>query len=462
MNFSARIFICVLFVFILSNACSDKEKTKTTEDAFVSYVDNSPSSTFFGKVVLKEFIENMDYKSLPKLNVLISKEVSTISKGLDLNEPIYFAVDSLLQKDGSPSGIYVFLKVKNKDSLADKLSSMGYLIEPSEKNLNVMGKHLSGQISNNFAVLHLSKYASKNTINQAIQKTALPVNSNIKSIIKRKSAFSLHVHLEHIQQIIDNVLIERAASKKNELIALYKNSFISMDFNLKKETLIGEIKFDFNSSLKKRLFFKQNAQLNLANVAKNDFVSGIGLSIDPLKTDLFINDFYPSLLMELSKNNLSLQLALMSLGDRPISNLISGEVGFAYHNASSPTCSIELGNKASEIKKLGASYLPYLNVSGLHFEGNLLSNTSLTKNTSFEYFKKSNDGLFIVYDSKNDEKIRTLTDNTKFLDAISTILFTLNNEGGKIIIKGKNPNQKLLHQIASMYLSNIIERIKIQ
>ena len=455
MHFTSRFFIAIFIVGATFFSCSDNEKTTTAEESFVSYVTNSSSSIIFGKVVLNDLIENLAFQDLPKLNVLLSKEVTTISKGFDLKEPIYFSIDSLFHTNGRPTSIFLFMKVKNKDLFADKLSSLGYLIEPRKESLQVFGNNLSGIITSSLAILHLSEKANKKSVNQALNKSNLSLDPQIKNLIVNNSGLSFHVHLEHLQKLLDNQSLERPISKKEELIELYKNSFISSEFNLKNENLIGDIKFNFNPHLTKRLFFKTNAQQNLSNIAKNDFVSGIGLSIDPLKADLFINDFYPSLISNLTGNNLSIQFAIMSLGNRPISNLTNGNIAFAYHDLNIPTCSIELGNKANELKKMSAPYLSYINIGQIHFEGNTLLNTTLFKNNQSDYFKKSNDGIFFVYDSKNDTKLRSLDDKTKFLDAISNFTITLNNKGGKIILKGKKQKEGLLHQIATMYLKEI-------
>lgn len=455
MYFTIRFFISFLLIGLLTNSCSEEEKTKTVEESFVSYITNSTTSIMFGKVVLNDFINNLQYKDLPKLNVLLSKEILTISKGFDLNEPIYFSVDSLLEQDGYPSEICLLMKVKNKDSLADKLSSLGYLIEPSKDKISVIGTNLSGIITNSLAIIQISKYASKESVNNIQTKTLLPLNEEIKTFLAKKSTFSVHIHLENLQKLLDKQSLERSFTKKAELIALYKNSFINADFNLKNENLIGDIQFNFNNSLKKRLFFKNDAQQNLTKIVKNDFVSGIGLAIDPLKTDLFINDFYPSFITELTSSNLTIQLALTSLGNKPISNLTGGDIAFAIHNLGNPTFNITLGNKADEIRRISTPYLSMINLPNLHFEGNTLTNTISIKNEVPNSNTEKNVGFIFVYDSKNDSKIRTLNENTKFLDAISNLTISINNNGGKVILKGKKQEEGLLHQIASMYLKEI-------
>lgn len=150
----------------------------------------------------------------------------------------------------------------------------------------------------------------------------------------------------------------------------------------------------------------------------------------------------------------------MSLGSRPISNLTNGSLAFAYHDLGIPTCSIELGNKANELKTISTPYLSHINIGQIHFEGNTLLNTTLIKNNQSDYFKKSNDGILFVYDSKNDTKLRNLDDKTKFLDAISTFRITLNNNGGTIIIKGKKLKEGLLHQITEEYIKEIKEVVR--
>ena len=460
MHFTSRIFLCLFTLIFLFISCSEEKKTVSTEDSFASYVSNNTSTILFGKIVLKDFIDNLAFNDLPKLNVLLSKEVSTLSKGLDLKEPIYYSIDSLLQEDGQPSNLYLFMKVKNQDSLADKFSSLGYLIERKENDLEVIGNHLSGKITPTLAIIHLSKKASKKTIGYAFKKIEQPNHAQIKKIISNKSSFSAHLHLENMQRLLDNQSLDRPISKKEELIALYKNSFVTTDFHLKSENFIGDIQFAFNASLKKRLFFNEQAVRNLKAITTNEFVSGAGLSINSLKADLFISDFYPSLFSDLTQNNFTLQLALLSLGQTPISNLTTGNAAIAYQYTNAPICQIHLGNKANEIKKLATPYLSSLKIPNLHFEGNKLTNLSshTFQNRLDTKFKKS--GFYFIYESKNDTHLRTLKDGLKFLDVISTISISLNNDGGTIQLTGKNKNEGLLHQIAEVYIEELKRVVK--
>jgi hypothetical protein len=455
MPFTFRIFLCFFTLIFLLTSCSEEEKTISTEDSFASYVSNNTSTILFGKIVLKDFIDNLAFNDLPKLNVLLSKEVTTLSKGLDLKESIYYSIDSLLQKDGQPSNLILFMKVKNQDSLADKFSSLGYLIEPKEQEIEVSGENLSGKITSTLAIIHLSKKASKKTIASAFKKTEQSIQTQVKKLISKKSSFSAHLHLENMQRLLDNQSLERPISKKEELIALYKNSFIASNFHLKSDNFIGDIQFSFNASLKKRLFFESNAEKNLSLITNNDFVSGAGISINPLKADLFISDFYPNVLSNLTQNNFTLQLALLSLGQIPISNLTNGNIAFAYHNWGTPKCQIQLGNKANEIKKLSTPYLSALNIPNLHFEGNKLTNLGSQPHQYSPNSKFKKTGFYFIYESKNDTHFRTLNDGLKFLDVISTISITLNNDGGTILFKGKKKKEGLLHQIANIYIEEL-------
>ena len=163
---------------------------------------------------------------------------------------------------------------------------------------------------------------------------------------------------------------------------------------------------------------------------------------------------------EVSGSNLTMQLALMSLGSKPISNLTKGDVAFAFHNLGYPTCNLTLGNKADEIRRISKPYLNMINLPNLHFEGNILSNTESAKNQVINYNCDKNSGFIFVYDSKNDSKPRSLNDNTKFLDAIANLTISVNNNGGKLILKGKKQEEGLLHQIVKMYLIEIQELMK--
>lgn len=460
MNFSSRIFLWFFTIFFFITACSENEKTVKIDDSFASYVSNNSSTIFFGKIVFKDFIENLEFRDLPKLNILLSKEVSTLSKGLDLKDPIYFTVDNLLQSDGTPSNIFLFIKVKNQDSLADKFSSLGYLIERNENELDILGENLSGKITPKLAIIHLSKKASKKTISIAFKKIDLPIHAQVKKILNNKSSFSAHLHLENMQRLLDNQSLKRSISKKEELIGLYRNSFITSDFHLKAEKIIGNIQFAFNTSLKKRLFFNEKAVENLDPLTTSEFISGLGISIHPLKADLFIADFYPSFFSDLTQNNFTLQLALLSLGQTPISNFTDGNLAFAYYNLKAPSCQIHLGSKASEIKRLGTPYLSSIDIPNLHFEGNILTSLSSQTHQYNPYSKFKKTGFYFIYESKNDTQLRTLNDGLKFLDVISTISITLNNDGGTIQLTGKKKKEGLLHQIANIYIEELKKVVK--
>ncbi len=457
MRYTSLIFIGFLTSCLLFHSCTKHEKELTTEDSFISYVSNSRNTLFFGKVTLKDIIKNLAFKDIPKLNILLTKEISTLSKGLNLNEPIYFTIDNLLQANGKPNSVYLFIKVKNKDQLSDKLSSLGYLIEPGKESTLITGEYLSGKITSNLAILHFSKNTSKESVNKVFEKTHLSRNSMITKIIYPKSTFSAHVHLENMQKLLDKQSMDRPIANKEELLALYRNSYVSSDFYLNDEKFEGEIHFNFNKALKSRLFLKNNASENLTEIITNDFITGLGLSFDPLKADLFISDFYPSLISDLTKNNFTLQLAILSLGNTPISNLTNGNLSFSYNNSSAPTCKINLGNKATQLSKIGAPYLNFLNIPNLQFKGNILSNIPFSSNKTqiSNYSFPDNTGFLLTYYSKNDTKIRNLNDQTKFLDVIESFTFYLNNNGGKIELKSKKKKEGILHQIANIYIEEL-------
>jgi hypothetical protein len=448
-DFNYRFFLVFTFGLTLLFACSEKKEIKSTEDSFYSFVENTPSTFFSGKITLASLLTDLHYQDIPKLNTLLKTEVLTLSKGFDLKQPIYFTIDSLFQADGSPTGVYLFLPVKQKDSLCDKLSSLGFLVEPGTTSNFIVGNNLSGRIDATTAIIHLSKYASKKSIKTAYENTQKQVATSTK-LTTESTALSMRLHLENMQRMLDAQYLDRLASKREELLSLYQNSFINCDFNFKNRGLVGEIAFDFSAALKKRLFFNENAPTTLSAISHADFVSGIGLSINPTKTDAFLADFYPNILSRLAENNLMMQFALMSLGKKPFSSITKGEIALAYHNQSMPTCYVSLGEQSNFIQKTITPYLSQSPIPNLSFNGNSLTNTTLKSASN-----SNKAGFYYTYQAKNDKTLRTIDHPFKFLDAIQTITFSLNNQGGTISIQGKKTTDGLLHQISMMYVKNI-------
>lgn len=452
-DFNYRFFLVLTFGITLLFSCSEEKETKTTEDLFLNFIEHTPSTFLSGKITLVNLLNDLEYQDIPKLNTLLKSEVSTLSKGFDIKQPIYFTIDSLFQPNGTPSGIFLFLPVKQKDSLCDKFSSLGYLVEPGTTYNFITGNNLSGRIDAHTAIIYLSKFASKKTINKAYTHSLKP-RTNLISSNKNNTGFSIRLHLENMQRMLDTHYLDRLGSQREELLSLYKNSYITSDFTFKNGSLNGDIDFDFSVALKKRLFFNDKAPAALNSISQADFVSGMGLSINPYKIDAFLTDFYPNLLSRLTEENLMMQLALMSLGNKPFSNITQGELALAYHHQTIPTCFIQLGEKAELIKKTITPYLNQSPIPNLTYNGNLLSNT--TPKNATNTLKA---GFYYTYQSKNDKTIRSIDNPLKFLDAIESITFLLHNQGGNISIKGKKNTDGLLHQISMMYVKNIEELV---
>ena len=68
----------------------------------------------------------MYYENVPKIGKLLSTEVATIERFIDLKSPLYYAMQGPLDLDGSPEATYAFLGVMNSDSLVAELTQRGF------------------------------------------------------------------------------------------------------------------------------------------------------------------------------------------------------------------------------------------------------------------------------------------------------------------------------------------------
>ena len=456
-------FFSVITIVLLS-ACSEKNTTKSTESSFLAFIENKPSTLLSGKINIPSFLSDLDYKKIPKANTILHKEFIDLNKGIDLNTPIYYTVDSLLQPDGKPSSLFVFAKVKNKDSLADKLSSLGLLVIPKEHFTTAQGNNFCVGIENNLAIFQFGIAASEKNIKQAFILSKKQEKENtFHQVLKKSSALQVNLHLENMQQMMDKQLLDRNVSKEKELLSLYKNAYITSNFNFLSGNLQADIDFRFPSNLKKRLFFENsisNELKQLASATQN--VAGFSFNINPVKLESFLTDYYPNLLTNATGNNFTLQLALFSLGNKPISSITDGKAGVTIQynqNQLKPRIYLGLGSQ----KELITSFIqPTINeLQSMNFSAT--SDLSPQTKESDAFFAKhfGQSGLsFFVEPNKIPVTQRSIDDKYKFLDAIQYISFELTNDGGKLIIQGKNNKKGVLNQIVMVYVESLISLFK--
>ena len=456
-------FVGIILTYLFT-ACSEEKSVKSTENSFLAFIENKPSTLISGKIQITDFLEDLDYKQIPKVNTILKNEITQLNKGIDLQSPIFYSVDSLLQPDGKPSIIYVFATVKNKDSLADKLSSLGLLVIPNKQLTTAKGTNFCVGLDEHLAVFQFGEKASENQIIESFKLAKLQEKDNIfHQILKKSSALQVNLHLENMQQMMDKQLLDRNISKEKELLSLYKNAYITSNFNFLSGSLHADIDFRFPTNLKKRLFFENTRSNEIKQLASSmNNVAGVSFNVNPVKLESFLTDYYPNLLTNVTRNNFTLQLALFSLGNKPISSITNGKAGVTIqHNKNhlKPRFYLGLGSK----KELITPFIePTINeLQKMSFYTTISKSQPAKERNSFfaKHFGQS--GLsFFVEPNKIPVTQRSIDDKYKFLDAIHYISFELTNNGGKLIIQGKNNKKGVLNQIAMVYVESLISLFK--
>ncbi|MBP6460488.1 MAG: hypothetical protein KA264_10360 [Crocinitomicaceae bacterium] len=460
-------FVGIILTYLFT-ACSEEKSVKSTENSFLAFIENKPSTLISGKIQITDFLEDLDYQQIPKVNTILKNEITQLNKGIDLQSPIFYSVDSLLQPDGKPSAIYVFATVKNKDSLADKLSSLGLLVIPNKQLTTAKGTNFCVGLDEHLAIFQFGEKASESQIKESFKLAKLQEKDNIlQRIFQGKAALQSHLHLANMQQMIDAQFLDRNVSKKEELLGLYKNAYISSAIHFQEGKVQADINFDFPAALKNRMFFERTQNQQINNLVKiSNVTAGLSLNLNPTKLETYLSDYYPSLLNQAVSTNFTLQLALLSLGDKPISSITDGQMGitFSYiQNTLKPNIYIGLGSQKELIQSFIQPTINNLQGMNLVFSNNTL-NTQIPNQvkTSQKNITTSfgTTGLFFFLEpNKIIVQQRDLDDQYKFLDAIQHITFELNNSGGKLVVQGKNKDKGLLNQIVMVYVESLIELI---
>jgi len=161
--------ITAMFIAI---SCSKDSKNKTASEFLSSYMKDNKNVVVFGKMDMKSILEKADYKNIPKVSVLLNSEMKDYENSVDLSQGINFALEGPFEKDGTPSRLVAFVRVKNADSLASKIGSLGMMMEKSGDMKFSQDNDVSIGIKENLAivVVRSGKYDGKEELDAAFKK----------------------------------------------------------------------------------------------------------------------------------------------------------------------------------------------------------------------------------------------------------------------------------------------------
>ena len=458
----------------LFTACSEKTKERTLGAKFTAYSNQNEAVIFSGKLYLNSILANADYKQIPKINKLISSELNAFNQGIYLDSGVYFSIEGLLQPSGKPSVIHVFATVKNKDSIHEKIASLGLLLEHTKDLDYAIGPNFSIGIQNDIVILRYQEQGAitahhfTRLFNQLNKKE----NTTNHAITADKStAIQFTTHLAHMYHLYaKNAGLQLTEIQQKEIKTLLTGATLTSAFKFASGGITIQTTHHFSSALKKRLFFENATTTNVSKLAPGKATSGISMHFNPLKVQTLLEDFSPDLLQKLVSTNGNLTLALVALGNRPVTNLFGGEIAFMYYGSSaSHSFHLTLGDQGKTISDLTRSFFGSNPLYALSINKKEISAIGKNHNSPLPRLELpgfahdfGTHGIDCFVDIAHYTASQPVSVQAyPFLEAISWVKISVNNEGSTIRIQGKDTKIGILKQISNVYLNKIRDAVSL-
>lgn len=479
--------IAVVGIFTLA-ACSGKADERDAKTATSSLINENKRIVAFGHVSVKELLNKIDYKNLPKINAILGAEVPAWEKGLDLNKPVYYALQAPFAKDGTPDVVYGLMNVKDKARLLDKFTSMGYAIETTGEISYFSEGDVTVGVRNNLAIVLSKKedYDGKALIEKAFLETEGDESKGkSEDILDKKGDIVNGFSIERLYATSSTSLSKLPADKKTELANLTEDGYVQTVASFHKGEARVKMSNLFSRELKDRLFFKEDRNATvIKKLGKGNAWLGISANIDMRKLEAFMNDFAPEARAKMNeKLPGEATMALAMMGENPLGKMFSGQFGFvAVGNPSVEgmipqfNFFVGLGSKGDFItnmineyasmgmmKKQGDAYvIENMAIAprkdGLYGYSTAGTGTSLNIPGFAKGFGAETFSMFADL-GRIDVKSLELPPQQRVLEIMESLVINADRDGAEMVLVSKDKSMNILKQVGLFYTKMGEERM---
>lgn len=482
-------WIAALGLFILT-ACSGGSD-RDAKSAASALINENENIVAFGHISVQQLLDKTDYTKLPKAGALLQSELPAWQRSLDLSKPVYFAVEAPFSEDGSPAMTYALVNIKNKDSLMDKFSEMGYSMEKSGDIDCFRQGDLVVGLRGNLALLLVKggEYDYKKQLETSFGQTeGSESEGKTAKILATKGDLVTGANLERLYKTSNTSLAQLSDAKKKELEALVADGFVCSAVHFEKGRMIAKTEHLFSDELKDRLFFKgdQNGTV-LQKLGSGNAWMGISGNMDMRKMEAFMNDFAPEAQQKaIQALPGGVGLAVAMVGEDPLTKLFSGQFGLvmtgdpASRNGMLPQFNffLGLGSKGDFIIEKVSSYAELMQLEkrgdayvsegvvlaprkdGIYGYTTLGQQSGPLNVPSFaRNFGKSTFSMFVNF-GQIDVKSLELEDNAKVVEIMDTFVIDLNRDGSEMVLTSKDQSKNILKLVGEFYVRLAEEKME--
>ncbi len=474
-----KILGCLVLIALLFS-CGGNQDNRPLKEYVSAFLAENESIIAFGKADFNAVLNKSEYKSIPKLGVILEAELKAYKGILNMKSPIYFALEGPLLEDGVPTTSYVFLEVLNKDSLANKLTQQGFDLNKSDDFQFFQSGDICLGIRNNLAVLISKKedFDGKKILAQTFDKVKKEVSGGkIDEILSVHGDFVFGTNMSNLYTTSNTDLSDLNEEKQKNLQDLVADAYIQTSISFDNGAAVVETKNLFSEKLKSKLFFKSDASSSiLANLGTGKPTLGLSMNIDMKKLQDFMDEYSPNTLKDFAEiMGGEFQMALAMGGDAGLAGLINGQLAGvmvgetnAQEGLSDFNIFLGLGKNG---RTLAEGFQGLLSIGMAKVE---LNKKGLSAFSSLKYIPKSGQKIIVpkgceVFGKKGitafmnfegvDLTSFELEDEQKLIYLIKYITFEMDENGSKLLIQVKDGKENVLKQIVDFMVLELSQKI---
>lgn len=472
-HLSKSLFLLPLLLLFV--ACG-KKNDLSAESALSAIIAKNDKIISFGHISPMELLNKSGVQQLPKINLLVGAQIALWEKGIDLERPIYYAVEGLDVTQEMTT--YAVLNIKNKDSLNDVIAEMGYTLEKHENFMYYQENDVTFGFDEHILIVLVKKgdYDGKAALAQTFETAKGDLSEGkVADILATEGDMVSGMSIERIFNLSNPLIGNLTEKQKNELSELTKDGYVQSALSFEKGEMRWTSKNLYSDELKDRFYTEKGPISGVKNRLKGGNAwMGFALNIDMKKTNDFINEFAPNFFKEIAKNLSSeAKLLMLSLGDKALSKLLSGE--FAVVKTGNATRTLDMTQNFSGFIGNGSdkSLLPMIMDIAAQKNNDfndLTEKVKFTNRPGYVAFKAKEDNdnrpvklpafasnfgkssVFFFVDFKEMTKQFELPNELQIMTILDYALVDGTRDETIMVFKTKDPNKNILQQIADFYM----------
>ncbi len=487
-NKSLLFSILTISGILFFSSCSSDSSERDAAEATSAMIEGNEKIVAFGHVSAMNILNNADYKSIPKVNTILGSVLGNWKRGLEIDKPIYYALEAPFAHDGTPETLYAIINIKNQDSLASIISEMGYALDKDGDISYHQEDDVTFGIRNKLLII-ISKpgdYDGKTKMKEAFALTEGDLSENkAEDIIRQKGDIVSGIDISRLLHTSNTELEKLPAEKKEHLNELVEDAYIKTVANFTNGMATVESQNLFSDALKDELFFKDNNGTTLVSkLGGGNPWMGVAMNLDLRKGETFLNTYLPNARQRIMADFPGeAKFALMALGENPFSKLFSGQAGLVLKGNANPGWGMELeyssyfglGPKGDILQKMmeeqfsvfgekkGDTYIMdnirlKSTKKGIYTSSGKETGGKLNLPAYAKNFGEDSFSLFIAFE-KMDMKSMELEDAAKVVEILQYVTINADRDGSKMVIAAKKKNVNILKQVTDFYANQIMEKM---